>query len=75
MAGRKRTAVSGSDTGPVTIAVDETERLVHVTMSQEHYNLLKIAAEERGSSVAVVAKQVFAEAMGERAAAVPKETN
>jgi hypothetical protein len=75
MAGRKRTAVSGSDTEAETIVVDDTERLIQVTVSQEHYNLLKVRAAERGSSVAVVAKQVFAEAMGERAAAVPKETN
>jgi hypothetical protein len=69
MAGRKK--VTGDDVPVIT--VDETERLIQVTVSQEHYNLLKVRAAERGSSVAVVAKQVFAEAMGQSAAAVPKE--
>ena len=52
---------------------DTTERLLHVTVSQEHYRWLLKLAEERGSSIAVVAKQVFAEAVEQTIAAVPKE--
>jgi hypothetical protein len=52
------------DNAPVVVGGDDgTERLIHVTISQDHYRWLQQVAEERGSSVAVVSKQVFAQAV------------
>ena len=51
--------------GPAVVVMggDGTERLIHVTVSQEHYRWMQQVAAERGSSVAVVAKQLVAQAV------------
>lgn len=54
---------STGDEVSVSDTADTTERLIHVTISQAHYRWLQQVADERGSSVAVVSKQVFAQAV------------
>lgn len=62
-------------TGETTPVNDPTtERLLYVTVSQDHLARLQELATEYGSSVAVVSKQLMAQAVEQTIAATPAPT-